>query len=179
MRTARIMVTTECDRMCPYCCSHNGNPAFQSCKLVRNLGEIPPHYDAYAISGGEPYGSGHQAAETTRHIRWLRMCRLKPIYLYTSVYHGDIPFNVLDGITYTLHYPLTSVDRDDLWRIQERVTRYGAHRPNMRLIINKDIRPGRIPHINMGAWDEIRRSKFDPDGICPLGGGEDLYLMRG
>lgn len=178
MRTARIMVTTECDRRCSYCCNKPSNPAMHTCTLIDCLGEIPPVYDAYVVTGGEPFGNDVAVRKSCMCLGWVQRNRLKPAYLYTSVYHEGIPFQLLDGITYTLHYPMVPVDRDDFWKMQEHVTHYVTHRPNMRLTINKDIRVSRIPDINMGAWDEIRRIKFDPDGMCPLGKGEDLYLWR-
>lgn len=180
MKTARIMVTTKCDRGCSYCCNTPENPAMQSCTTVKRLGDIPDTYDAYVITGGEPFRDNCHTAKHSRDvIQRLNAWRAKPVYLYTSVYNMSIPFHALSGITYTLHHPFTDADRNSFWAMELYNQMSGVNRPNMRLIINADIPAHLVPLVNMTAWDKAKYIRFDPDGMCPLGEGEDLYLLEG
>lgn len=182
MRTARIILTLECGRRCSYCCNNpHSNPAMHTVTLLEAL-EGLTRYDEFVLTGGEPLGSYDSVRWTIGVVMQLRaLYPGRPVYLYTSVWAGGIApmeqnLHRVSGITYTLHYPFTAVDRDNLHLIQGSIMRCDPQRClNNRLVINSSIPVPRRPLIHQQVWREIREIDFVPDGNCPIGENEDLF----
>ena len=179
MRTARIMVTTKCDRGCSYCCNTPKNPAIQSCSTMRGLSYIPDVYDAYVITGGEPLNDWGTVEQTRCAIESLSR-RGRPVYLYTATWphHTTLPIHRLAGVTYTIHHPFTPKDRLALKAIEKEIAKYGTRLHN-RLTVNKSVPRHKLPRVRLKVWNSVEHVEFDPDGMCPLPEGEDLYLLEG
>jgi len=188
VRTARIIVTSECARKCKYCCNDpRSNPAMHTVKLLGDL-EGMNEYDAFVLTGGEPLAS-HNTVYWTISVASRLQAKYpgRPMYLCTSVWAGGMlamenNLHRFHGITYTLHYPFTALDRDNMHLVQGSIMRRDPNRLlNNRLVINSSIPVPQRPLVYPHVWREIREIDFVPDGNCPLGEGEDLfyYPMRG
>lgn len=179
LRTARIMVTKDCARGCSYCCNTPDNPAMEGCTTVHSLAEIPNQYDAYVITGGEPLDTERLLARTSSVVATLYKRRM-PIYLSTARWRSGayLLLNKLSGITYTVHSPVHPADALRLRVLEDSIQRMWVlhKRPfSARLVINSEIRHDIT--WSFGVWDQILTKTFNPDGMCPLAEGEDLYYL--
>lgn len=77
MRTARLLITEECNLNCPYCI--NEVPEVREHFIeVKDLGAIPDIYDAICITGGEPL------MEVTKMFTAAYKFKHLESYLYTN-----------------------------------------------------------------------------------------------
>ena len=181
MKTARIILTAECERECSYCCNTPKNPAMHQCEFLGDLEDLNA-YDEFVLTGGEPLGSRDMTCHTVAvATRLNRRYFGRPVYLYTSVWAGAMQtmennLHRFAGITYTLHYPMTHLDIDNLYLFQLSMHRRDpSQQLNNRLIINASLPVPQWPAIQPGLWREIRKVDFQPEGMCPINEDEDLF----
>ncbi len=171
-KRARLIVTLSCHRQCYYCC--NKQPHIKDAWKHTSLLSICDKYSEYILTGGEPLLCWDR---TKTVIDFLRndYCR---IFLYTSIAdpHSS-EFNManvieaVDGITLSLHAPLTSEEIGDFMRFQTLI--HFFDNKFYYLNIEQALTPT-IPVIP-SVWDRIKT--FKPMDYCPIPEGEDLYRL--
>lgn len=110
MKTARILITTECHNDCEYCC--NKLPEIKKRIKFTTFDEvIKMDYDVYCITGGEPLLEIQKATRLASRIKWRNAAAR--LYLYTAIppeFYWKLSsaekhdlFYLLDGVNYGVH----------------------------------------------------------------------------
>lgn len=172
-KTARVIVTFECNRKCPGCC----NTKLPGCRTIHNDEELMK-YQEIVITGGEPMLIPGKVLEFTNRM-WDRGYRGK-IYMYTSFWNGkgvskEI-LKELDGFTFTLHAECSDADIVALKNLSNsgilQDKDFGS-----RLIIDKRVYDRYdLSNINFARWSTIR--KLDWKETCNPAPNEDLLVYE-
>ena len=177
-KKARVILTTDCTRKCDSCVN-----TFESVQKraipLRSIYDLPltggEAYKEIIITGGEPLLEPGLLLALIRYI--YSYGSGQRIYLYTSIYTPELRDfrRVIDGITYSIHYPYTKRDKDDFLSMQARLTY--ERWPSPRLIVDDRVYVSRL---SANVWRRIDRitwftEKENPACIPP---GEDLYIYR-
>ena len=105
MKTARLLITKDCHRDCPYCCNKYER-VMEQIQEIDSLDALEG-FGAICITGGEPLLDFDR---TFRIVMKLQEKTKAKIYLYTTIYvkGTTLLLSMLDGINFTLHnrYPL-------------------------------------------------------------------------
>lgn len=173
---ARLIIDRACSRDCSYCC--NKALAVQPIKLTleQYLTYVLPQAKETIITGGEPCESPI-LYETVRMVREYSKT-LQPIYMHSQIFNKDL-VNVLpylNGLTYTLHFPLKDNDLQMFSALQLLLANSTKYKGLIKhLVINQDI--GNFISINPKIWDRVKVIPFIQDGKCPLPEGEILFEL--
>lgn len=169
-KTARVIVTYQCNRGCPGCCNGHGN-------AVRKIEDINDllGYEEIILTGGEPMLMDEKL--------WDFYTRLKAhgyvgkIYLYTAFWdntnerHRTL-LKWVDGITFTIHAEATDTDILALKLLSEHAT-LKYPRFSSRLIIDSRIfEKYDLSNIYLSNWDVIRKLQWKD--YCPPAPNEEL-----
>jgi hypothetical protein len=200
--SGRLIISLECSRLCKNCA--NRFPSVQkSFKPITmdELDRLKVHEDI-VISGGEPMMYPEHTLFVIRKLK--KVCPEAKIYLYTakwSSYLNEI-IQLIDGITYTTHFPdedpkegdpkldTYKVDVESFATIQSAIRSWKGYYPgkNYRLFVtlNKQVPVDKRPKILIEAvWDRVvvdemmseeEFVKKCPDGALSY---ETLYLLKG
>ena len=108
-KTARVIITSKCDRKCPGCC----NSKLDYTSLAKVIGGITAlkDYEEVVITGGEPMINPAQLYTVIKMLR--KQNKRQKIYLYTACLTMDdhpVILKHLDGITVTVHAEATDED---------------------------------------------------------------------
>jgi pyruvate-formate lyase-activating enzyme len=176
--TARVVLTTECRRSCPYCVNKydgvlGGARPF---KFMHDMVAAARDYDAVCLTGGEPMAiiPDHTVAfaETLKHVY-----PDKKVYCYVADYADPKALlkllNVVDGVHYTLHASSDYADIMKFYYFQSAIRlRRGSHRLYIHphILYSVVIVPGRFSRIESKPWMK--------PGECKLPPNEDLYVWR-
>ena len=170
-KKARVLITRECNRKCPNCCSEY-NTVMKGMKEISSIDALKD-YDQIMITGGEPM----LLPEMVR-IYSTGLKRNNPdctIYLYTALYKSNLYdiMDIIDGIHYTLHIHSTPTD----------IANFNSFQEMARLYPDKSIRAYIDPAVQLPVtiypWI-YKRLEVKPwilEGACPLPEGEDLFLL--
>lgn len=167
--TARIIVTTQCNRHCPGCCNES-------------LKDIPRitisqlrDYRHIVITGGEPFLLGDD------YLRELifRLCDQNEeqyIYLYTADLklrrHHSV-LSLIDGITVTLHAECTDEDIRDL----KQTCNMHKYPIDSRLFIDSRVYDRYdLSNIDLSYWDVVRKLHWKDH--CDPADNEDLFILE-
>ncbi len=175
---ARVILTRKCNRKCPDC--PNNAVDFDSIKKT-NLSNLL-EYDELILTGGEPMLRGDKTLET---VRQLRLHYKKPIYLYTAhfnvknrKYFEEI-LELIDGITFTLHYNATAEEVIQLLELSDIIDNYGYWRGTgdfySRLNIAENLCTDRFIGALKDFWDKVSELIYMED--CPVPEGEELVYL--
>ena len=171
-KTARLIITLECNRQCSYCI--NTPTVLSSALHIDNL-EVIKDYPIVCITGGEPMLNPYR---TIRIIRQLK--KQNPavkIYLYTAKHTKDIPhiMKLVDGINYTIHEgpTLDELCRFLLFEVDILGCQSGKSF-HLRLPPGFDFRALR-PEL----WGRINDSSWLVGKKCKVADGEVLYIDEG
>ena len=169
-KTARVIVTTTCNRRCPGCCN-------ETIGRVASIGDISilSDYEEVVITGGEPMLNPNTLL---RFIKALKKQNKKQrIYLYTACLTMDdhpVILKHLDGITVTVHAEATDNDIRDLKYMSYNL--YGEDL-DMRLFIDKRVYDRYdLSNICMKSWDVVRKLEWKEK--CDPADNEDLLLYH-
>ena len=167
--TARLITTFKCNRRCPDCCNTQLD-TMSSGKQITDLAELK-EFKYVCVTGGEPM---LEPERTERIIQELREQSItKTIYLYTALYHPKLEdiMHLLDGVQYTLHYPMRSSDLTLFNQFQNLIEQYSYQ--SFRLYIDSRfidtvmIRPNLWKRVEVKAWQDY----------CPLPANEKLFIL--
>lgn len=167
--TARVIVTKQCNRKCIGCC----NESLGDIRKVKY--EELLKYEEIIITGGEPMLI---AEKVCNFIERLSSDGYNgKIYLYTASYYN--PFDCfcllqkVDGITYTIHHPVTHSDVNMFKTLQLALPKRQGF--SARLSIDSRINREIHDEINLELWNEIRPLVWKDE--CPLPDNEELLLL--
>ena len=172
-KTARLIITLECNRQCFYCI--NTPTVLASAIHIDNL-EVIKEYPIVCITGGEPMLNPYR---TIRIIEQLKEQNpAVKIYLYTAMYGNNIPriIMLVDGINYTLHAGATPWDMKGFSFFQGSILLYGRTKSFCLRIF-----PGMGYRIctDTGSWKCINKSRWLEGDECKVANGEVLYIYEG
>lgn len=170
---ARLIVSMNCSRDCSYCCNKHPNTQPIDIALEQYIKQILPIAESTTVTGGEPCElTGTNLYQITNQIS----CNTKkPVYLYTQKFNDKFKsvMSMIDGFTYTLHYPLKEGDMDMYIELQKYIKDKVMSK---RLVINQDINDYIL--VDPSAWSNVKVIPFIQDGNCPLPQGEVLFRLK-
>lgn len=170
MKKARVIITLECSRKCPYCVNQHAHIRDQA-TVIANIKQII-NYDIILITGGEP-SQFKGLRDLIEDVR-LQNPDAK-IYLYTARYNSRIKriLPLLDGATYTLHDNMTYTEFSKFNDFQMEIEKYPHH--EMRLNLS--------PEINYAIsivpkwWSKIKIKHWYLEENVHVPDGEDLFIL--
>jgi organic radical activating enzyme len=128
-------------------------------------------YDEFIITGGEPLLRWDRTAYIIEQIKHRN--KNAWIILYTSMVIDEMAdvFDMVDGITYSLHAPFSDEDLSAFLKVQTLAEFFydTSCYLNVESHIDRDI------PINPCVWKRIQ--SFYPQYNCPVPEGEDLYRI--
>lgn len=169
MKTARILITTKCNRTCHYCCNEK-DAGLDDAVFMEGIEELGA-YDAVVISGGEPMLYPKRLREFAKMVK----ARFDiPIYLQsaTCTKYTDDVLQYLDGITYTVHEEAALRDVTLFQNMQDLAMRYTDK--TFRLNVHDNCKQY-LP-ICANAWKEIRF--FHHKDVSPVPANETLFVLN-
>lgn len=176
-KTARILITTKCNRSCPGC----ANEKFVGSEHMHIMGDISEvsAYDEIILSGGEPMLVPELLMDTIKQIKNISDA---PIFLYSStvkVYDSTVSqiLNSIDGLTYTLHYECTD---NDIKMLKDLSFVLGLTKNlNARLLIDSRLyKKYDFNNISLENWNVVKKLEWLDDGDCPLPEHETGYYYK-
>ncbi len=172
-KTARVIVTLNCNRRCPGCCNIN-LPGHRKVSTDEEL----MGYQEIVITGGEPMLIPGKLLELINRM-WDKGYRGK-IYLYTSFWNGKgISKEILkelDGFTFTLHAECTDKDIIALKSLSNSGILQNKDFSS-RLIIDKRVYERYdLSNINFSRWDVIRKLEWKEK--CNPAENEELLIYE-
>ena len=104
MRECRIIMTTQCNLLCEYCCNNipEVQESFKMTTLHTLLNSGP--YDTYKITGGEPLLDVDKLTWICKSIRYTYPKSM--VYLYTNgtlLWQSNFNFNLVHGVNVGYH----------------------------------------------------------------------------
>lgn len=172
-KTARVIVTLNCNRKCPGCCNIN-LPEHRKVSTDEEL----MGYQEIVITGGEPMMIPGKVLEFINRM-WEKGYRGK-MYLYTSFWNGKgISKEILkelDGLTFTFHAECTDEDIIALKNLSNSGILQNKDFSS-RLIIDKRVYERYdLSNINFSRWDVIRRLEWKEK--CNPAENEELLIYE-
>lgn len=172
-KTARVIVTLNCNRRCPGCCNIN-LPGHRKVSTDEEL----MGYQEIVITDGEPMLIPGKLLEFINRM-WDKGYRGK-IYLYTSFWNGKgISKEILkelDGFTFTLHAECTDKDIIALKSLSNSGILQNKDFSS-RLIIDKRVYERYdLSNINFSRWDVIRKLEWKEK--CNPAENEELLIYE-
>ena len=181
---ARVIITTDCEKNCDYCC--NTKEMLASATPIKSILEVK-NYKEVCITGGEPMLNPDRTAALIEELwRSPRWCHPSKIYLYTAFarYQQDLfqmLMSGLDGLHYTVHQSSDNVSKyryvlDTIAGIHN-IESLSEKFPNksFRLYIEGGVKTPVT--FNPSCWDKVESFNFIKD--CPLPKNEDLFILEG
>lgn len=173
-KTARVIVTFECNRNCPGCC----NKKLPEYKVIHNINELLA-YQEIVITGGEPMLIPGKVMDLVDGLRTDCDYRGK-IYMYTSLWNGkkiskDI-LRELDGITYTLHAESTDKEIMELKALSNSGILQNPSFVSRLFIDTRVYERYDLSNINFARWSVIRKLVWKEK--CEPAQNEDLLVYK-
>lgn len=150
-------------------------------KYIDSLEEMDKH-DVICITGGEPQLGVDRILEV---INWARELSHKPkLFMYTTVYtkHSCDIAQMIDGIHYSIHAPMTLLDWKNFnsfdWEVVQLLHNQKSFRLYVESSVNRRItfNPSHYQRIEVKGWQsEDELLKIQPYGIPS---GETIYIWN-
>lgn len=175
MKIARVLVTKKCEKDCKDCCNRHIGILYKA-NYIKDLKPLRP-YDAICITGGEPLLNFVRTQEILLELKKDKPDR--PVYLYTALFTPLMwyLFNIIDGLHYTLHYPLTCEDHTNFVNLQRLMQRMKDRRQLVRLSFRLYI-DNRISvpiEVKPNLWSRVEIKPWLKE--CPLPKDETLFIL--
>jgi hypothetical protein len=175
---ARLIVSFDCIRNCPYCCNKYSNIINKAISLKGKL-DLLKNYKTICVTGGEPL---LHFKETKEIIIFLRnQFPKRKIYLYCAWYKKleDIIEidNLVDGIHFTLHDTATNEDlfKFDEFQLYLQDTFDENKQKSYRLYVYPSIKELTIyPYL----WKRVEVKPWLNEKICVLPKNEFLFIYK-
>ena len=172
MKIARLIVTWACRRDCDNCC--NKMPGLRESAKPCSVADLKD-YDQVLITGGEPMLYPAQVLKLIRQLRSQRTAAEQKVFLYTALYTPELRQLVpeLDGVHFTLHYPLKRGDVQGFYMFQDHIG-YLDKGKSFRLYIEPRITKSItiVPNV----WSRLEVKPWLTE--CSLPDGETLLKLR-
>lgn len=181
-KTARVLVTTKCNRKCPGCANENFVPS-ESCNLMYSITELRKYQDLI-ITGGEPMLRADAVINFIDSAR-KQLQSGERVYMYSSTIDVNnfdhlLVLGMLDGITFTVHY---EANLKDILMVKALSNQVKAVKRIMgddwtaRLLLDSRL-PEKYELSNWGLehWDMVKWLEWKEDGDCPLPEHETGYI---
>jgi organic radical activating enzyme len=134
-------------------------------------------YESFVITGGEPLLNWERTSYIINQIQQNmfnnKHAPMGEIFLYTSLVIDEMAdvLAKVDGITFSLHNPLTDEEVSEFKKLQTLVEFFDNKSCylNIESYINQEL------PINPSVWDRIQT--FVPQSNCPVPEGEDLFRL--
>lgn len=169
MKTARLIITLDCNRKCHYCC--NTPEMLASATHIKDL-SVLKDYDEICITGGEPLLYPDRVIEISKVLKTYK----NKIYLYTAASNNIrrvINTGCIDGIHFTLHETGSVVDFYDIQSVAESCDCY-HNDISFRAFILKNVPYSNI-FIAPNVWARLEIKSWVDD--CPLPENETLFIL--
>ena len=175
-KTARVIVTFNCERKCVYCCNKYGRIMAQATR-ISDISSLRG-FSTICVTGGEPLLSPEKTLSIIRDIR--EVCVGAPVYLYTARFVENMSeiLDAVDGIHFTLHDSTTANEVDHFNRLQDMLRgRTGSYRlyisPSITLPVT--IVPNLWKRVEVKPWmSEQQLLDIQPGGL-PV--GESVFIL--
>ena len=171
-KTARLIVTFECQRHCPYCCN-NYRSIMDEAETITDLALLSS-YDAVCVTGGEPMLDPDRTLSIINQLRSQRHDLV--IYLYTAwfTYRLAELFSVVDGIHYTVHQHSGAPDIDAFHCFQRMVAAHPGK--SYRLYVHPQV--NHPITIEPYLWRRVEVKDWIPESEARLPDGETLFILQ-
>ena len=177
-RTARVIVTFNCNRKCPGCCNERMVDEYR----IPMFNELLK-YEEIIITGGEPMLISERCLEFLHRIRNSGF--KGKVFLYTAynragrLWSDTQLLREVDGVTYTIHKEYSDKDIAMLGNLTRFIKENGLKdfRLNVDARIKDDLNWGDFNR--NGEWAHIRFIEWKDE--CPIPENEELFfydLMR-
>lgn len=182
-KTARVLVTTKCNRSCPGC-ANDKFVVSDKANLLKSVNDLIGYKDVI-ITGGEPTLNAQATINFAEMVR-SRIGADGKIYMYSStvdvnIYEHLMLLGMIDGLTYTLHYEANLKDVLMLKALSNLMKQIQINSPNWigRLLIDARL-PEKYDMSNWGLehWDIVKWLEWKDDGECPLPPHETGYVYQ-
>lgn len=168
-KTARVIVTFECDRKCPGCCNVAPGFSYKETKFDDLL-----KYEEIVITGGEPMLISEYCVEFVHRLKYSGY--KGKIFLYTAYNKANKKWSDLallkevDGVTYTIHADPTKKELQMLANMETAIILSKVK--SSRLHIDS-----RVKELNFHkeVWNEVKY--FDWKEECPVIETEDILFF--
>lgn len=173
VKTARVLLTTRCNRDCSYCC--NKQPGILDGAIQIPFWFSPSYFEnfgAVCITGGEPMlipeMVGTFADRVKQHALYTR-----PVYMYSAQYtkKTEEVLKHIDGIHFTLHENPSPRDIMDFHKFQELIAKEENRNKSFRLYVNPSI--NHTLNIIPSLWKRVEIAPWREE--CPLPENETLF----
>lgn len=165
--TARVLLTLDCPRDCPYCVNKSAN-IMEQARIIKSFDVLAP-YKEILISGGEPL----LYPELINAL--LKVVTHQDLYLYTTLFspYCEELYPRLAGIDFTVHEPdQRTVLSLGLW---ERTILKNQPKNN-RLMLAPDMTTP--VEITSACWSTIIVKTWRYGDGCIVPPHEDLFLYE-
>jgi len=173
--TARLIITEDCPRNCDLCCNKQHKATIDAARHVSYDLEGLEKYDAVVITGGEPCLYPDLLTMVVERLKHQLMVR--EVYLYTSIFSSVLKEHLgvdLDGVTYSLHYPITNGDVGMFRHMGHLVA--DRQSASCRLWVDQRITWDN-PFVAGEGWKRVTIAPMLRD--CPTLHHEELYVLEG
>ncbi len=165
MKIARLILTFDCPRHCPYCCNNYSNMQ-RIMHSVDMIEQLAP-YDQVLLTGGEPMLQPYRTLAFARALKSQNANR--PVYMYTALYDSAISalLPILDGVHYTIQAPASQGDIDGFRQFQDTIK---SHAGSFRLYIMPRVTSS--VEIIPSLWKRVEVKPWITEGNLVLPPGE-------
>lgn len=133
----RVILTKACPRHCPDCVNTVDGVLEQAKRM--NLADIFANGDDIVLTGGEP-GIYPRLIEDINTLK--KNNPLSKLFIYASVVTKKLlnAMEKVDGVSFTLHYPLTESDKKGFYLFQDKIKQIKSQTPNKTYRLYSDSR---------------------------------------
>ena len=172
-KTARVIITFDCNRKCSYCVNDYAYIINQAIR-IKDLNKLK-NFDEIVITGGEPLLDRERTRDILRDLEYEIVPNAKK-YLYTSIFNPSLRMVIdyLDGITYTMH---TDHDEDQLAFDDFEDFIKNHNNKSYRLAISPTLENVFI--FSPFLWKEIKFKDWKEEGRCEIPKHETLFIYEG
>ena len=171
--TARLIITFDCNRNCLDCCNKT-DPSVKSAEIINDLSALKD-YNYICITGGEPMLNPKRTLKIIHRLKYDNSDVI--LYLYSAWCNNEClltTIDFIDGLHYTLHYPLEESDRDDFGTLQMQLEYFHFRHKSFRLYI--DNRIDKHLTIYPNHWDKVEIKPWMKE--CMLPTNEKLFILE-
>lgn len=173
-KTARVIVTYNCNRSCPGCCNQHGN----SVRKVTNIEELLK-YEEIIVTGGEPMLVLSDVLALVSTLKVLGYAGR--FYLYTAFWKPNFKniaiLDEFDGITFTIHAEASDADIIALKHLSKESILKSANFSSRLIIDSRVYDKYDLSNIDLKNWDVVRKLQWKDK--CEPAPNEELieYLL--
>lgn len=164
-KTARFLITMDCNRACKGCCN-TYEPIMRHAVRIPTI-EPLQGFDEIMITGGEPMLYPEMTKDIITRL-WMQTNRPLKIFLYTATFHPMLKeiASMVNGIHFTLHHPYTVQDAFGFQSFQDMALNPKFDKCSFRCYIDPTIKEE--IRIRPNAWKRLEVKPWIESGDCEL-----------